>query len=199
MQRGARIFSKHPTAACILCHSLHGQGSTVGPALDGIASRKDAAYIQESLLEPNKVLAEGFQQLGTSPMPPTGLILKPPGDRGHQSVSTDTQVKTAPPSRCPLSLCRRRKSFPHSPHPPSKALDTGPVNQLGPKMGIGAHFPPRLPQMCKILGDADFHVIHNVFRDQLDFPRKILHQGGHALHPITRIIVCDAVDLSNYR
>ena len=76
-QRGAQIFSKHPTAACILCHSLHGQGSTVGPALDGIASRKDAAYIQESLLEPNKVLAEGFQQLGASPMPPMGLILKP--------------------------------------------------------------------------------------------------------------------------
>jgi putative membrane-bound dehydrogenase-like protein len=76
-QRGAQIFSKHPTAACILCHSLRGQGSTVGPALDGIASRKDATYIQESLLEPNKVLAEGFQQLGASPMPPMGLILKP--------------------------------------------------------------------------------------------------------------------------
>ena len=53
-----------------------GQGSTVGPALDGIASRKDAKYIEESLREPNKVLAEGYQQLGTSPMPPLGLILK---------------------------------------------------------------------------------------------------------------------------
>ena len=39
--------------------------------------RKEAAYIKESLLEPNKVLAEGFQQLGVSPMPPMGLILKP--------------------------------------------------------------------------------------------------------------------------
>src|SRR5262249_32271779 len=75
--RGEQISLKPPTAACVLCHSLKGQGSTVGPALDGIAARKDAAYIKESLLEPNKRLADGFQQLGVSPMPPMGLILKP--------------------------------------------------------------------------------------------------------------------------
>ena len=76
-QRGLDVFWKHPTAACALCHMLGGKGSTVGPALDGIAGRKDATYIKESLLEPNKVLAEGFQALGASPMPPMGLILKP--------------------------------------------------------------------------------------------------------------------------
>ena len=76
-KRGEQIFLKHTTAACVLCHSLKGQGSTVGPALDGIATRKDLAYIKESLLEPNKRLAEGYQQLGVSPMPPMGLILKP--------------------------------------------------------------------------------------------------------------------------
>ncbi|HEV7868325.1 MAG TPA: PVC-type heme-binding CxxCH protein [Chthoniobacteraceae bacterium] len=75
--RGEQIFFKHATAACTLCHVLKGQGSAVGPALDGIAARKDAKYLEESLTEPNKVLAEGFQQLGVSPMPPMGLILKP--------------------------------------------------------------------------------------------------------------------------
>ncbi len=69
--RGADIFHRHP-AACILCHSLAGKGSTVGPPLDGIATRKDAAYIRESLLEPNKVLAQGYENLGQSPMPPMG-------------------------------------------------------------------------------------------------------------------------------
>ena len=34
--RGDHIFHKH-VAACVLCHMLKGQGSTVGPALDGIA------------------------------------------------------------------------------------------------------------------------------------------------------------------
>lgn len=76
-KRGEDIFWKHPVAACMNCHMLKGKGSTVGPALDGIAARKDAAYIQQSLLEPNAKLAEGFEKLGVSPMPPMGLILKP--------------------------------------------------------------------------------------------------------------------------
>ncbi|HET6408391.1 MAG TPA: c-type cytochrome, partial [Chthoniobacteraceae bacterium] len=75
-KRGEQIVLKHQTAACVLCHAVKGQGSTVGPALDGIASRKDAKYLEESLLEPNKALAQGFQQLGVSPMPPMGLVLK---------------------------------------------------------------------------------------------------------------------------
>jgi putative membrane-bound dehydrogenase-like protein len=75
--RGADIFWKHPVAACMNCHMLGGKGSTIGPALDGIATRATPAYIQESLLEPNKVLAKGYEKLGVSPMPPMGLILKP--------------------------------------------------------------------------------------------------------------------------
>jgi putative membrane-bound dehydrogenase-like protein len=74
-KRGELLFLKHPTAACILCHALKGQGSNVGPALDGIAARKDASYIRQSLLEPNAVLAQGFEYLKVSPMPPMGLIL----------------------------------------------------------------------------------------------------------------------------
>jgi putative membrane-bound dehydrogenase-like protein len=75
--RGADIFWKHPTAACAICHMVSGKGSAIGPALDGIATRATPAYIHESLVEPNKVLAKGFEKLGVSPMPPMGLILKP--------------------------------------------------------------------------------------------------------------------------
>ncbi len=75
-KRGEQLFFKHP-AACILCHSLKGQGSTVGPALDGIATRGTPAYIRESLLEPSKVLAKGYEQLKVSPMPPMGDIFSP--------------------------------------------------------------------------------------------------------------------------
>jgi len=55
--RGDQIFHKH-VAACVLCHQLKGQGSTVGPALDGIAARGTPEYIRESLLEPSKILAK---------------------------------------------------------------------------------------------------------------------------------------------
>jgi len=75
--RGKKIFWEHPVAACKNCHMLGGVGSTVGPPLDGIAARQTPAYIKESLLEPNKVLAKGYEKLGISPMPPMGLILKP--------------------------------------------------------------------------------------------------------------------------
>ena len=39
--------------------------------------RANYRMIKESLLEPNKVLAKGYENLGTSPMPPMGLVLKP--------------------------------------------------------------------------------------------------------------------------
>lgn len=74
---GEVIFWNHPVAACKNCHMLKGQGSPVGPALDGIASRKDEAYITESLVNPNAKLAEGYVATPISPMPPMNLILKP--------------------------------------------------------------------------------------------------------------------------
>ncbi len=76
-KRGEEIFWKHPVAGCMNCHMLGGKGSPVGPALDGIATRKDAAYITQSLLEPNAVLAETYTATPISPMPPMALILKP--------------------------------------------------------------------------------------------------------------------------
>lgn len=75
--RGSEIFWKHPVAGCVNCHMLGGKGSAVGPPLDGLASRKDAAYITESLIEPNAKLAESYTATPVSPMPPMGLILKP--------------------------------------------------------------------------------------------------------------------------
>lgn len=77
IKRGEKIFWEHPVAACKNCHILKGQGSAVGPALDGIASRKDEAYILESLINPNAKLAEGYTATPISPMPPMNLILKP--------------------------------------------------------------------------------------------------------------------------
>jgi len=56
--------------------AVGGTGGVVGPRLDGIAVRKDAAYIRESVMDPNAKLADGYTQLGISPMPPMSLILK---------------------------------------------------------------------------------------------------------------------------
>lgn len=76
-KRGEDIFWNHPIAACKNCHLLGGKGSPVGPALDGIAAHKDEAYLMQSLIDPNAVLAEGYVATPISPMPPMNLILKP--------------------------------------------------------------------------------------------------------------------------
>jgi nitric oxide reductase subunit C len=40
---------------CIACHRLGGQGGAVGPALDGVGARLDAAYLQRWLQNPQAV------------------------------------------------------------------------------------------------------------------------------------------------
>ena len=73
--RGKEIFYKHTVASCIRCHKIGNEGGVIGPALDGIASRKDRPYLYESLVNPTATLAEGFDKLGASPMPPMNLLL----------------------------------------------------------------------------------------------------------------------------
>jgi len=76
-ENGKQIFYQH-AAACVLCHQVQGIGSTVGPALDGIATRGTKEYLRESMVEPSKVIAKGYESLGTiSPMPPMTDIFSP--------------------------------------------------------------------------------------------------------------------------
>ncbi len=74
-QRGEKIFRENQVAACIRCHGLNGEGGIVGPPLDGIALRKDRDYLLESLVNPTAKLAEGFEQLVNTPMPPMNIVL----------------------------------------------------------------------------------------------------------------------------
>jgi nitric oxide reductase subunit C len=37
---------------CVACHALQGQGGAIGPALDGVGSRRDADYIKRWLTNP---------------------------------------------------------------------------------------------------------------------------------------------------
>jgi len=76
IKRGKQIFDTHPVAACIRCHVVDGKGGPVGPPLDGIASRKQRDYLEQSLVDPQAVIAEGFQA-EVSPMPPMKVLLTP--------------------------------------------------------------------------------------------------------------------------
>ena len=63
-ERGKAIFTGHPEAACIRCHSTSadGTGSTVGPSLAGIGAKPDKPrrYILESMIDPNAYIVPGY-------------------------------------------------------------------------------------------------------------------------------------------
>ena len=60
---GKTIFTSSASPACGSCHTLSDAGATgtVGPDLDKVLKGKDAAFIKQSILDPNKVIAPGYQ------------------------------------------------------------------------------------------------------------------------------------------
>jgi quinoprotein glucose dehydrogenase len=58
--RGRKIFREKAETQCLRCHKCEIGDSVVGPDLTHIGSRKDRAYILESIVFPNKQIAEGF-------------------------------------------------------------------------------------------------------------------------------------------
>lgn len=72
--QGEAVLRNNPTAACLRCHSLAGEGGLIGPSLDGVGSRLTREQLLDSLLDPNATLAEGYTG-GVSPMPPMGGVL----------------------------------------------------------------------------------------------------------------------------
>jgi mono/diheme cytochrome c family protein len=59
---GKQIFTATAQPPCSSCHTLADAGAsgTVGPNLDEVLMGKDAAFIRESILEPNAEIADGF-------------------------------------------------------------------------------------------------------------------------------------------
>jgi quinoprotein glucose dehydrogenase len=61
-ESGRRIFYEKAEASCAKCHKVHGRGGEVGPVLDAIGGQKTRDYILESIVLPNKEIAQGFAQ-----------------------------------------------------------------------------------------------------------------------------------------
>jgi putative membrane-bound dehydrogenase-like protein len=58
--RGKDIFMNHIAAQCIRCHKVKdGKGSDIGPNLKSVGT-KEKAHLLESLIEPQKVIADGY-------------------------------------------------------------------------------------------------------------------------------------------
>jgi putative heme-binding domain-containing protein len=57
------FFNPDSNAACAKCHAVSGKGGAVGPELTEVAGTRDARFIIESILEPSKEIASGYEPI----------------------------------------------------------------------------------------------------------------------------------------
>jgi quinoprotein glucose dehydrogenase len=60
-QAGGRLFRERTDLACLRCHKVGGVGGEVGPDLGGIGGRQSREYLLESIVAPDKQIAEGYE------------------------------------------------------------------------------------------------------------------------------------------
>ncbi len=61
-ERGRFLFHSNRDIRCIACHKVHGSGGGfVGPDLSAVALRADREQLLESLIEPSRTIAKGYE------------------------------------------------------------------------------------------------------------------------------------------
>jgi quinoprotein glucose dehydrogenase len=62
-EAGRRLFLTRTEYSCLRCHKLKGEGGDVGPDLAGIGARQKREYLLESIVDPDKQIAQGFESV----------------------------------------------------------------------------------------------------------------------------------------
>jgi quinoprotein glucose dehydrogenase len=62
-ENGRRIFFYKQETSCLRCHKVNGEGGEVGPEMKGIGTRQKRDYILESIVDPNKQIAKGYESV----------------------------------------------------------------------------------------------------------------------------------------
>ncbi|MBA4032598.1 MAG: glucose dehydrogenase [Planctomyces sp.] len=61
VDRGLDIFFNRSEVSCQRCHRVGSQGGEVGPILTKIGAEKTPEYLLEAIVDPNRVIAKGFE------------------------------------------------------------------------------------------------------------------------------------------
>ena len=59
--KGKRIFFERTEVSCLRCHKVQGIGGEVGPDLTGIGAKQKRDYLLESMVDPDKQIAKGYE------------------------------------------------------------------------------------------------------------------------------------------
>jgi quinoprotein glucose dehydrogenase len=60
-EAGRKIFYERAAVSCLRCHKVKGEGGDVGPDLTGIGTRQKRDYLLESIVDPNRQIAKGYE------------------------------------------------------------------------------------------------------------------------------------------
>lgn len=82
--RGAEVFFARAEVSCRRCHKIDGNGGDVGPDLSRIGLDKTREYLLESIVDPNRSIAKGFET----------VILQMDDGRVHAGIIKSDDGKT---------------------------------------------------------------------------------------------------------
>jgi quinoprotein glucose dehydrogenase len=115
---GRNTFNYNSTAQCVRCHSLGGEGGSVGPNLTKIGSTLSREQILQALIEPSARLSPGFGIVSLKlkdGQEVTGTLAK---ENEHELVITTSDAE---PLVIPVARIAKRENMPSS-MPPMGSL-----------------------------------------------------------------------------
>ena len=122
-ERGRRVFREKIEAGCIRCHKCEIGDSQVGPDLTRIGATKDRAYLLESIVHPDKRIAEGYETviltladdsvIGGTVVgeDANGLRIKMMGTQNQNDVKTVPRAQIKGRQRAPSAMPQSLLSF----------------------------------------------------------------------------------------
>ena len=63
VEAGRAVFFDKAEVSCLRCHKVGGVGGEVGPDLTGIGTKQKRDYLLESIVDPNKQIAKGYESV----------------------------------------------------------------------------------------------------------------------------------------
>lgn len=96
--RGKKIFFEKADVSCLRCHKIGDRGSEVGPELNKVAADKPRTYLLESIVDPNRQIAKGFETvvLATDDAKVHIGILKAEDDQQVRLITAEGQTIVVP-------------------------------------------------------------------------------------------------------
>jgi len=124
---GYAIFNYNSTAQCVRCHSMGGEGGSVGPNLSKIGSTLKREQILQALVEPSARLSPGYGTVSlklTDGQEVTGILAK---ENEHELVITTSDAE---PLVVPVARIAKRENMPSSMPPMGSILSKREIRDL---------------------------------------------------------------------